>query len=233
MLKAVFLDDEPLALRQLEIYASKIPSVEVVAACTSASAARAYLKQADVLFVDINMPDISGLDFVRSLDKPPLVVFTTAYAEFALEGFRVNAVDYLLKPFSLEEFRRSVEKLSHIVEMQNAALAKQPFYLKSGTKTIALELDNILYVESLSEYVKIHLSGGVEPVILLYSLKKLAGELPAARFMRIHRSYIAALKHISEATASTVCIDGQVTLPVSELYRPAFRQWLSARQPSF
>ena len=91
MLKAVFLDDEPLALRQLEIYASKIPSVEVVASCTSASAARAYLKQADVLFVDINMPDISGLDFVRSLENPPLIVFTTAYAEFALEGFRNSA----------------------------------------------------------------------------------------------------------------------------------------------
>ncbi|MCR5408165.1 MAG: LytTR family DNA-binding domain-containing protein [Bacteroidales bacterium] len=233
MLNAVFIDDEPLALRQLEMYASKVPGIDVLAACTSASSARNYLKEADALFVDINMPDISGLDFVRSLDNPPLVVFTTAYAEFALEGFRVNAVDYLLKPFSLEEFRRSVEKLTRVAEMRSATLAKQPFYLKSGTKTIALELDNVLYVESLSEYVKIHLSRGAEPVILLYSLKKLADELPSDLFMRIHRSYIAALKHISEATALTVCIDGQVTLPVSELYRPAFRQWLNARQPSY
>lgn len=232
MLKAVFLDDEPLALRQLEIYASKIPSVEVVAACTSASAARAYLKQADVLFVDINMPDISGLDFVRSLENPPLIVFTTAYAEFALEGFRVDAVDYLLKPFSLDEFRRSVDKVSMIAEMRNAAPARKPFYIKSGAKTIALQLDDILYVESMSEYVKIHLAGKPEPAVLLYSMKKLAEDLPADRFMRIHRSYIVALRHIQEASASSVTVDGLV-LPVSELYRPGFRHWLSTRPVSF
>lgn len=232
MLKAVFIDDEPLALRQLEMYASKLQGIEVLAACTSASAAVPFLKNADVLFTDINMPDISGLEFVRSLENPPLLVFTTAYAEYALEGFRVNAVDYLLKPFSLDEFRRCVEKVASIAEMRRATLAREPFYLKSGLKTIALELDNILYIESLSEYVKIHLSGEAEPVILLYSLKQLAEELPSELFMRIHRSYIAALKHISEATASAVSIDGKVTLPVSELYRPAFRQWLSARQSS-
>lgn len=230
MIKALLLDDEPLALRQLELYASRTPEVKVLAACTSAKEARELAEQADVLFVDINMPDVNGLDFVRSLAHPPLIVFTTAYAEYAVEGFRVHAVDYLLKPFGLEDFKHTVERIRHILQVENAArqqVEPDTLHFKTDYKTVTVPLDRIRYIESMSEYVKIWLDGQDTPLVVLYSLKKLMDQLPDGRFMRIHRSYIVALSRIQEANTSSVTLDGGISLPVSESYRPAFRAWLA------
>ncbi len=231
MMKALLLDDEPLALRQLESYAQKTPGVEVLRACTSVSEASAYVGLADVLFVDINMPDTNGLDFVRSLENPPLVVFTTAYAEYALEGFRVNAVGYLLKPFSLAEFQKEAEKLLGIIRTRRmaagAAREREFLSFKTDYKTVKVELSRIRYVESMSEYLKIHLDGADAPLVVLYSLRHLMDQLPLEGFMRIHRSYIVALSRIREASASSVVLEGGVTLAVGESYRAAFRAWLS------
>ena len=230
MIKALLLDDEPLALRQLELYASRTPEVEVLASCTSAHQARDLAEQADVLFVDINMPDVSGLDFVRSLANPPLVVFTTAYAEYAMEGFRVHALDYLLKPFSLEEFQKSVERIRHILQVEKAAARQGDpgvLHFKTDYKTVTVPLENIRHIESMSEYVKIWQEGQEVPLVVLYSLKKLMEQLPEDRFMRIHRSYIVSLSHIREASATAVTLDNGITIPVSESYRPAFRSWLA------
>ena len=231
MIRVLAIDDEPLALRQLEMYMAKVPFLELVAACSSAAMAAPYVAKADALFLDINMPDLSGMDFIKSLPHPPAVVFTTAYSEFAVEGFRVNAVDYLLKPFSFKEFEASCEKLRKHLEMQAALEARESdpvLHFKADYRTLSIDVRKILYVESMSEYVKIFLVDAEAPVVVLYSLKNLIEQLPADRFMRIHRSYIIALGHIAEASRTSVRLDNGRTLPVGELYRPAFGAYLAS-----
>lgn len=231
MIRIIAIDDEPLALRQLEMYIAKVPFLELVAACSSAAAAKPLIAKADALFLDINMPDFSGMDFIKSLPHPPAVVFTTAYSEYAVEGFRVNAVDYLLKPFSFKEFEASCEKLRRHLEMQAALDAREEdpiLHFKAGYRTVSIDVRKIVCVESMSEYVKIFLVDSEEPVVILYSLKNLIGQLPSDRFMRIHRSYIIALEHIAEASRTSVRLDNGKTLPVGELYRPAFGEYLAS-----
>lgn len=232
MIRVIAIDDEPLALRRLEMYIARIPFLELVAACSSAASARPYLERADALFLDINMPDLSGMDFIKSLPHSPAVVFTTAYSEYAVEGFRVNAVDYLLKPFSFSEFESSCRKLRKHLEMQEALAAQEAdpiLHFKADYHSISVDTRKIVYIESMSEYVRIFLSDSDTPVIVLYSLKNLARQLPAGRFLRIHRSYIIALSHISEASRTSVRLDNGRTLPVGEMYRPAFADYLASR----
>lgn len=231
MIRVIAIDDEPLALRRLEMYIAKVPYLELKAACNSAAAALPLLGEADALFLDINMPDLTGMDFIKSLPNPPAVVFTTAYSEFAVEGFRVNAVDYLLKPFSFNEFSTSCEKLSKHLEMEKAVskAAQEPvLHFKADYRTVNVDTRKIVYVESMSEYVKIFLDDAAAPLVVHYSLKSLTEQLPPERFMRIHRSYIVALSHIAEASRTSVRLDNGKSLPVGELYRPAFAEYLSS-----
>ena len=231
MIRVIAIDDEPLALRQLEMYIDKVPSLTLVAACSSAAAAKPYLEGVDAIFLDINMPDLSGMDFIKSLPHPPAVIFTTAYSEYAVEGFRVNAVDYLLKPFSFKEFEASCGKLRKHLEMKAALAAKEAdpiLHFKSGYHTIGVDIRNIIYVESMGEYVKFYLDDSDTPVIVLFSLKHLLEQLPLGRFMRIHRSYIISLEHIAEASRTSVRLVNGKTLTVGELYRPAFSEYLAS-----
>lgn len=229
MIRVVTIDDEPLALRQLGMYIGKIPFLELVAACPSAAAARPYVEQADILYVDINMPDLSGMDFVRSLEHPPLIVFTTAYSEYALDGFKVHAADYLLKPFSFQEFEASAAHLRDRIEAARPRTAPEALTFKVDYKTVRVEPARIRYVESMSEYLKIWLRDEPAPLVVLYSLKRLAEELPQDRFLRIHRSYFVNLSDIREYTRSSVTLDGGPTLPVGDLYRPALAAVLSGK----
>ena len=177
------------------------------------------------------MPDLSGMEFIKSLLNPPAVVFTTAYSEYAVEGFRVNAIDYLLKPFSFNEFLASCEKLREHFEMKAALAAQEEdpiLRFKADYRTINIDARKIIYVESMSEYVKIFLDDAEVPVIVLYSMKRLVEELPSGHFMRIHRSYIVSLRHISEASRTSVKLDNGVTLPVGEIFRPAFAEYLES-----
>lgn len=231
MIRVIAIDDEPLALRQLEMYIAKVPFLELVAACSSANQAKPYLEQAEAVFLDINMPDLSGMDFIKSLPHPPAVVFTTAYSEFAVEGFRVNAVDYLLKPFSFKEFETSCGKLREQLEMKAALAGKGAdaiLHVKADYRTVSVDTRKIVYIESWSEYIKIHLVDEEAPVIALYSLKNLIDQLPKGRFMRIHRSYIIALGFVAEASRTRVRLRNGVTLPVGEQYRPAFGAYLAS-----
>lgn len=231
MIRVIAIDDEPLALRQLEMYIAKVPFLELVAACSSAAMAAPFVAKADALFLDINMPDLSGMDFIKSLPHPPAVVFTTAYSEYAVDGFRVNAVDYLLKPFSFKEFEASCGKLRRHLEMQAALEAREAdpiLHFKADYRTISIDVRKIIYVESMSEYVKVYLVDSEAPVVILYSLKNLIEQLPADRFMRIHRSYIIALGHIADASRISVRLDNGKALPVGELYRPAFSAYLAS-----
>lgn len=231
MIRVIAIDDEPLALRQLEMYIAKVPFLELVAACSSANQAKPYLEQAEAVFLDINMPDLSGMDFIKSLPHPPAVVFTTAYSEFAVEGFRVNAVDYLLKPFSFKEFETSCGKLREHLEMKAALAGKEAdaiLHVKADYRTVSVDTRKIVYIESWSEYIKIHLVDEEAPVIALYSLKNLIDQLPKGRFMRIHRSYIIALGFVAEASRTRVRLRNGITLPVGEQYRPAFGAYLAS-----
>ncbi|MBQ9309443.1 MAG: response regulator transcription factor [Bacteroidales bacterium] len=226
MIKVLIIDDEPLALKQLEHYISKISFFELVASCNSAAAAKDYLEVADAAFVDINMPDVSGMDLVRSLKNPPLIVFTTAYAQYAVEGFQVNALDYLLKPFGFKEFSATAERIKKRLELMRAAetLAHQDdsISFKTDYKTVRVPVSDICYIESMSEYVKIFLYSQDTPLVVLYSLKRLAEQLPANQFARIHRSYIVALWQVREISRNSVTLNNGLTLPIGEIYREDF-----------
>lgn len=222
MIKLIAIDDEPLALRLLEVYIGKTPGLELLAACQSTRQAEPYLEQADALLVDINMPDSNGMDFVRSLDEPPLVIFTTAYSEYAVDGFRVNAVDYLLKPFSLTEFQGAIKKLEARLSFRRQSAPapdKGILRLDSANRTVRLDTTRIRYVEGMGEYLKVHMEGEPAPTIILYRMKNLLERLPEQAFMRIHKSYIVATGHIREARRTSLTLDDGTTLPIGESYR--------------
>lgn len=235
MIKCLVIDDEPLALQQLASYVEKIPYFTLVAQCHGAVEAHEIIdrERVDAIFVDINMPDINGMDFVKQLSAPPIVVFTTAYSEYAVDGYKVDAVDYLLKPFGLDDFKRAATKVKKRYELENNAAAQQPaddddsIFLKTEHRVIRANIADIRYVEGMSEYLKIYIEGQ-RPIIMLLSMKKLEERLPSY-FMRIHRSYIVNMKKVSEVSKSRVAIDADTVLPVGDIYKDALMQYLSDR----
>ena len=235
MIRCLAVDDEPLALQQLVAYIEKIPFLELAGKASNAVEARAFLQTeaVDALFCDINMPDLNGMDFVKSLAAPPLIVFTTAYAEYAVEGFRVNAVDYLLKPFGLDEFRRAAnrlqERLSGEARQQTAPALQaddDSLYVKTDYRVVRIQVSKIRYIEAMSEYLRIHVDGEPKPIITLLSMKKIEEWLPDT-FMRIHRSYIVNLDKIVEVNKNRVIMDADTYLPVGDLYKDQFNDYLS------
>ena len=237
-IRVIAVDDEPLALKQLETYVAKVPFLELVAACHSALDARRVLEEQTVeaMFLDINMPDLSGLDFVRSLPNPPMVVFTTAFADYAVEGFRVNAVDYLLKPFSLADFISAANRLQERFGTRTDGVDGAPvsllpqdnaLFFRADGKSVRVRINDILYVEGMNEYVKVWRVGDKIPLVVLIRLKALQDNLPQDRFMRVHRSYIINLAHIREAWRDGVVLDNGKSIPVGDLYRQEFRDYLS------
>ena len=241
MIKCLAIDDEPLALQQLVTYISKVPDLELAAQCQSALEARKYLEQnvVDVIFCDINMPDLSGMDFVRSLQVPPLIVFTTAYSEYAVMGFKVNAVDYLLKPFGLQDFQRAVARVKERLEgptpnTQHPTPNTQhdtqadTIFIKTDYRIVKVTISDIRYIEGMSEYLKIYVEGEPKPLITLLSMKKIETKLPDT-FMRIHRSYIVNLTKIQEVNKNRIIMDAETYLPIGDLYKEAFLNYLDTR----
>lgn len=235
MIRCLAIDDEPLALQQLTAYIKKIPFLELVDSCQSAHDALTVMNQEviDAIFVDINMPDLNGMDFVKSLPVPPLVVFTTAYSEYAVEGFKVDAVDYLLKPFGLTDFQRAANKVKARYDQQNTAVIAQDeedtLFLKTDYKVIRIDVKDVRYVQSMSEYLKIFLEGRAKPVIVLLSMKKMEERLPENQFMRIHRGYIINLKKIQEVNKNRVIMDEETYLPIGDNYKEAFNSYLESK----
>ena len=225
-IRCLAIDDEPLALKQLVAYIGKVPFLELAAQCQSAMEARAFLENdtVDAIFCDINMPDLNGMDFIKSLTVPPLVVFTTAYSEYAVEGFRVNAVDYLLKPFGLQDFQRAANRLLSRKEDQPTE-NDDVVFLKTDYRIVKVSIPSIRYVEGMSEYLKVWIEGEAKPIITLLSLKKMEERLPDY-FMRIHRSYIINLTKIQEVNKNRVIMDADTYLPIGDLYRDAFQAYL-------
>ena len=241
MIRCLAIDDEPLALQQIAAYIGKVPFLELAAQCQSALEAHQFLQHdtVDVIFCDINMPDLNGMDFVKSLAVPPLIVFTTAYSEYAVEGFRVNAVDYLLKPFGLQDFQRAANRLKERLE-GNAAGAHSvvgdsvadtrddTIFLKTEYRIVKVNISDIRYVEAMSEYLKVYLDSDKKPIVTLLSLKKMEERLPD-NFMRIHRSYIVNLNKIQEVNKNRIIMDADTYLPIGDLYKDTFQQYLDTK----
>ena len=230
MITCLAIDDEPLALQQLVAYISKVPFLELAAQCQSAMEARAFLERdtVDAIFCDINMPDLNGMDFVKSLAAPPLVVFTTAYSEYAVEGFRVNAVDYLLKPFGLQDFQRAANRLKERLSESAAADSDNTLFLKTDYRIVKVSIPDIRYIEAMSEYLKVWIQGEAKPIITLLSMKKMEERLPDY-FMRIHRSYIINLTMIQEVNKNRVIMDADTYLPIGDMYKDAFQAYLDTK----
>jgi len=232
MINCIAIDDEPLALRQIAGYILKTPFLELLGQFESALMAIPFIQENNVslMFADINMPDLNGMDFVKSLDNPPRVVFTTAYSDYAVEGFKVDALDYLLKPISYADFLKSANKAKSWFEMHQTVQPlikydEQFLFIKSEYRIVRINFNDIQYVEAMSEYVKIHISGA-SPVMSLLSLKSLEDQLPADRFMRIHRSFIVNLAKISVIERNRIVFDEKTYIPVSEQYKQKFQSWV-------
>ncbi len=230
MIRCIAIDDEPLALKQMENYIEQTPFLETVALCESAFEAMEELQKSpvDLMFVDINMPDLSGMEFVKSLEHKPLIVFTTAYSEYAIEGFKVDALDYLLKPITYADFLRAANKANKRIQESTPAaetlnLKEKQLYIKSEHRILKIELSDIKYIEGMREYVRIHLIHE-KPVMTLLSMKKLEEALPGDSFMRVHRSYIVNLNRITTIERSRIVYDNDVYIPVSEQYKEAFKR---------
>lgn len=234
MIKCITIDDEPLALKQISAFVDKTPFLELIGSCKSAFEAMDVISknEVDLMFVDIQMPDLTGIDFVKSLDKGQKVIFTTAYEEFALEGFKVDALDYILKPFGYDEFLKAANKArAHFELIEKATIKVESkddyLFVKSEYKIQRINLNDILYIEGLREYVKIVLKQD-KPVLSLMSLKSLEEKLPSNRFMRVHRSFIVNLNEIKTVERSRIIFD-KTYIPVSEQYKEKFQDFLSKR----
>ena len=242
MIKCIAIDDEPLALKKLVSYIKKIPYFELVAQCHSAIEAQQVVEQqeVDAIFLDINMPDLNGMDFAKSLEKDhskgPLMVFTTAYSEYAIEGYKANAVGYLLKPYGFDEFEAAAQKVQDICEIRQMSATEvsteidnDVIYVKSDYKIVRIDIEHIIYIEAMSEYLKILCEEKSKPVIVLLSMKKIEEYLPSSKFMRIHRSFIINLSKISEIKKNHVILVGDISLPIGDNFKDAFMNYLNTR----
>ncbi len=221
MLKAVAIDDEPIALEIIQNLSAKVHFIELTACFTNAFEAMEYLNRErhDLLFLDIKMPDISGIDFVKTLRNPPMIIFTTAYSEHAIQGFELDAVDYLLKPFSLPRFLKACNKAQEIAEVRNAqplANGNLPvIFIKSGNEQHRLELGDLLFVESSGNYVSFITDK--QKILSRLTMGEAEAMLPGPQFIRVHRSYIVAKKQITKINKTSVWVK-QHELPVGASY---------------
>ena len=239
MINCIAIEEEQLALRQLTSYISKIPYLELAATFNNALEAQQMLtgQSVDLIFVDINMPDLNGVDFVRGLIERPMIIFTTAYSEYAVEGFKLDAVDYLLKPFGFADFNRSAAKANSLYELrhnqrtpqegESEALPKDKEYIsvKADYKVSLVKISDIVYLESEGEYVRMHLIDG-STITTLFRLKNMEAALPSELFMRVHRSYIVNLRMIKAYVKGRIFLSDTEYVPIGENYKEAFQGYI-------
>ncbi len=233
-IKALIVDDEPLAQNVIEQFARKLPNLTIAEKCSDAIAAHQWLQQnkADLIFLDINMPKLSGIAFLKNLKDAPLVIFTTAYSEYALEGFELNAVDYLKKPFSFERFCKAFFKAEELLSLKQAASKNEPelpaekhfFFIKSNKKTYKINFSEICYIEGLGDYIQVHLPA--QKIIANLSMKKIMEILPLSHFYRIHKSYIISLDKMELVEGNTVLVNKK-RLPIGNSYRQQFMDYIN------
>jgi two-component system LytT family response regulator len=228
----LIVDDEPLARSLLKDYVSKVPSLQLLDVCSSPVAAMEIIQtqSVDLLFLDIQMPEITGLSLLKIMKKKPLVVLTTAYSEYALESYELDVVDYLLKPITFSRFLQAVDKANSRINTSSSPQEKiipnpsQPFiFVKDGTKLVKVRWEDILYIEGLKDYVTIHTKQ--QKVVSLQRLKTMEEQLPSDQFIRIHNSFIVALNAIDTIHKNEVHI-GSAALPISDSYKKTFREFI-------
>lgn len=233
-MNCVIIEDEPLARNLLVEYVKKVPSLHLIEAFSNPLAAMETLRSAsvDVLFLDVQMPEITGISLLKILKKRPLVVLTTAYSQYALEGYELDVADYLLKPITFERFLKSVDKITQRLETvaavqptpaEQTAASPAFIFVKDGTKLVKVKLDEILYIEGLKDYVTIHTDN--QKIVTLQRLKALEEQLPSNKFIRIHNSYIVSLDAIDVIQKNEVQIKG-LALPVGDTYRKSFKEFI-------
>jgi DNA-binding LytR/AlgR family response regulator len=232
-MRCLIIDDEPLAIELLEDFVSKVPFLELVISCSNGVEAISIVKKnnIDLIFTDIEMPDFSGIELVKSLDVKPLFIFTTAYPHYAVEGFNLNAVDYLVKPIPFHRFLTAVNRAHEIflLKKEDSKLAVQStaqvesvnfIFVKSEYDNIKINFDDIKYIEGLKDYIKIF-STSHKPILTLSSFKKIEDKLPRNLFIRVHRSYIVSLKYIHSVQRNRILID-QIRIPIGLNYKDEF-----------
>lgn len=236
-LNCITVDDEPLALNLISAFAEQTPFLELKGRFGNAVEALQALHEQTIhlIFLDIQMPDLNGMELARVISQAGAslqtrIVFTTAYNQFAVEGYKVDALDYLLKPFGYDEFLRAATKAKRYFEvLQDSGageVTENYMFIKSDYKHIRVDFDSVTHIESVKDYVKIHLTPPLSPVVTLSSLKSIEEKLPAARFLRIHRSFIVAVSKVDSVSKNAVQL-GQVEIPVGELYKEAFKTLLA------
>jgi len=233
MIRVLALDDEPLALKLVTGYIKKTPFLELAGEFDNPISAMAFLEQesVDLIYLDIHMPDLSGTEFARTLNSNTKIIFTTAYEKYALEGFKLDAVDYLLKPFSYEEFLLASQKARKVVELERKAAAtsieanSEFLFLKSDYKIRRINFNDIIYIEGLKDYIKVYLAGEKKPILSLSTLKNIEEKLPSSSFMRVHRSFIVNLNKIQTIERFRIIFD-ETLIPVSDQYKDKFQQFL-------
>jgi DNA-binding LytR/AlgR family response regulator len=235
-IRCLIIDDEPLAQRVVERYAENIPFLEIVAKCNSAVEAIDVLHNhaVDLLFLDINMPRLSGMDFLKTLKNPPLVIITTAYAEFAIQGYELDVVDYLMKPFAFDRFYKAIQKAEEMLkgrelphyEPKEADKPDESFlFIKSSKKTYKVTLDDILYIEALGDYVKIYTTDKM--IVSYQSLKNIETLLPSKSFPRIHKSFIIALSRVDLIEGNHVKIKDRM-IPIGTNFKTDFEKLIKS-----
>ena len=229
MLRCIAIDDEPLALGLVSDYISKVPFLELVASCGDAFEAAKILqeKEVDLMFMDIQMPGLTGLQFIQSLAKRPMVIIITAYKKFAPEGFELDVVDYLVKPVGMDRFLKACYKAQELHQLRAAAgstlSSADFFFVNVDYSLIKVMFADVIWIEGSGDYVKMHLRSAPKPLLVRTSVRTLEAELPKDKFIRIHKSYILSIDGITAVRKNSVFI-GELELPVGETYRSALRQ---------
>jgi two-component system LytT family response regulator len=231
MIKCIAVDDEPLALRLLQDNIRKVPYIDLVASCRNAFDAMKVLQEnkVDLIFIDIQMPGLTGLQFIGSLENKPLVIFITAYKEFALESYDLAVVDYLVKPVALDRFIKACNRAKELHELkmsrtQNVApLQPDYFFLNADYSEVKITFDDVKWIEGVRDYVKIYLKDSDKPLLFRTSLKAIEAELPSLKFIRIHKSYIVSIKSITAIRKASLFLN-DIELPVGETFRDGFEK---------
>ena len=233
MISCIAIDDEPLALQVIRTYLSGAPGIKLVNTFTDAVRALAWVQanSVDLVILDIQMPDITGIQFLQALDSRPLVIFSTAYSEYAVKGFELEAVDYLVKPFKQERVLAALDRARRMMDMKRSISVgpeEEYLFVRSGYGTVCINFNNILYIEGLDDYIKIHLLDQQRPVLSLMSMKSVLEKLPGGRFMRVHRSFIVSIRFIRSIRSRHIFLENQ-KIPIGETYSDTVHRWLDGR----
>ncbi|GAT63517.1 LytR/AlgR family response regulator transcription factor [Paludibacter jiangxiensis] len=234
MINCLIVDDEPLALDLIESYVRKTPFLNLVGRCNNAIAAMEAIHGGgiDLLFLDIQMPELNGLELSKMISDKTKVIFTTAFQQYALDGYKVNALDYLLKPISYQEFLQAANKAAKLFNLlrnqSNGEAGNDSIFVKTEYKLVQIFLNDILYVEGLKDYVKIYLESATEPILSLMSMKSVEERLPPDKFMRVHRSFIVQLDKIKTIERNRI-VFGKIHIPISDSYKDHFMEFLNKR----